>query len=43
MGCDTVVVEVVLCDKWWDVESGGVLMCDVECYVKHGSGEWNWA
>ena len=31
------------CHKWWDcVESGGVLMCDVECYMKHGSGMWNW-
>ena len=20
----------------------GVLMCDVECYVKHGSAMWNW-
>ena len=25
-----------------DVVSGGVLICDVECYVKHGSGMWNW-
>ena len=24
-----------------DVVSGGVLICDVECYVKHGSGMWN--
>ena len=23
------------CDKWWDAECRGVLMCDVECYVKH--------
>ena len=30
------------CDKWWDVECGGVLMLDVECYVKHVSGMWNW-
>ena len=29
-----------LCEMWQvvDVESGGVLMCDVECYVKHGGG-----
>ena len=24
-----------------DAECGGVPMCDVECYVKHGSGMWN--
>ena len=32
------VMHDVMC---WDVECGGVLMCDVECYVKHGSGMWN--
>ena len=31
----------VVRDKWWDLECG-VLMCDVERYVKHGSGMWNW-
>ena len=35
---DGMVVEVALCKMWWDVECGGVLMCDVECYVKHHSG-----
>ena len=28
------------CDKWWDAECRGVLMCDVECYVKRGRGMW---
>ena len=35
---DGMVVEVVLRKLWWDVECGGVLTCDVECYVKHRSG-----
>ena len=43
MGCDTaryVVVVVVLCEMGGGggVECGGVLMCDVERYVKRGSG-----
>ncbi len=29
-----------------DMISGGTdvecVLCDVECYVKHGSGMWNW-
>ena len=41
-----VVVEVVsmrdVRGKWWDVECGGVLMCDVDRYAKHGSEMWNW-
>ena len=31
-----------VCGKWWGVECG-VLMCDMDCYAKHGSGMWNWA
>ena len=38
VGCDTAQYVVVRCGKWWAVEYGGVPMCDVECYVKHGSG-----
>ena len=30
------------CDKRWDVECSDVPMCDVKCYVKHGSGMCNW-
>ena len=26
----------------WDAECGGVLMCDMERYVKLGSAMWNW-
>ena len=46
MGCDSAICGsgggVTRDVKWWDVECGGVLTCDVECYVKHGSGMWNW-
>ena len=38
-----VVRDVVI--KWWDVECGGAVLCDVAwnvSYVKHGSGMWNW-
>ena len=24
--------------EWWNLKCGGVLMCDVECCVKNGSG-----
>ena len=31
--------------EWWNLECGGVPMCDVAwiVYVKHASWMWNWA
>ena len=39
--CVVVARYCARCGKWRDVESGGVLMGDVECYAKHGNAMWN--